>query len=358
MKHFLATTAAAALMATTAYAQTAETQSPFVDSSSEAVAGAQTVRASDLMGKAVYVTETDVSGNEIDTDAIEWERVGEVNDLVMSPGGEVNAVLLDIGGFLGIGERSVALSMDQLQLVSGMNDGGEYYVVFNGTAASLENAPEYDGSAIGAWAEDTQADNAAADNAATGAVATDTAATDMEKSADPAMANSDTAATDPAMTETDSAAADSDMKADDPAMADTDTAATDDMAADKSMDTANADGAAMEDEGSVYSAAPPAVNVDGWSQVELSELTTEDLTGAVVFDAQMKDIGEVGELYVSADGQLTGAELDIGGFLGIGEDHVRVDMESLNIQRDAEAGEVRVYVDMTEESLKAMKETK
>ena len=327
MKHFLATTAAAALMATTAYAQTAETQSPFVDSSSEAVAGAQTVRASDLMGKAVYVTETDVSGNEIDTDAIEWERVGEVNDLVMSPGGEVNAVLLDIGGFLGIGERSVALSMDQLQLVSGMNDGNDYYVVFNGTAASLENAPEYDGSAIGAWAEDTQADNAAADNAATGAVATDTAATDMEKSADPAMA-------------------------------DTDTAATDDMAADKSMDTANADGAAMEDEGSVYSAAPPAVNVDGWSQVELSELTTEDLTGAVVFDAQMKDIGEVGELYVSADGQLTGAELDIGGFLGIGEDHVRVDMESLNIQRDAEAGEVRVYVDMTEESLKAMKETK
>lgn len=92
--------------------------------------------------------------------------------------------------------------------------------------------------------------------------------------------------------------------------------------------------------------------------MELSELTTEDLTGAVVFDAQMKDIGEVGELYVSNDGQLTGAELDIGGFLGIGEDHVRVDMESLNIQRDAEAGEVRVYVDLTEEGLKAMKETK
>jgi hypothetical protein len=357
MKHFLATTAAAALMATTAYAQSEATQSPFVDSTVESVANAQTVRASNLMGKAVYVTETDVTATEIDTDAIEWERVGEVNDLVMSPDGEVNAVLLDIGGFLGMGERSVALSMDQLQLVSGMNDGGEYYVVFNGTAESLENAPEYDASAIGAWAEDTQADNAAADGAATGAMATDTAATDMEKSADPAMANSDTAATDPAMTETDSAAADSDMKADDPAMADTDTAATDDMAADKTMDTADADGA-MADEGNVYSAERPDVTVDGWSQVELADLTTEDLTGAVVYDAQMKDIGEVGELYVSADGQLTGAELDIGGFLGIGEDHVRVDMESLNIQRDAEANEVRVYVDMTEESLKAMQETK
>lgn len=335
MKHFLATTAAAALMATTAYAQTATPQSPFVDSSAETVASAQTVRASNLIGKAVYVTESDVTATEIDTDAIEWERVGEVNDLVMSPDGEVNAVLLDIGGFLGMGERSVALSMDQLHLVSGMNDGGEYYVVFNGTAASLENAPEYDASAIGTWAEDSQADNAAADTTATGAMATDTAATDTEKAADPAMTNSDTAATAPAMT-------------------DTDTAASDDMAADKTMDTDNA----MADETNVYTANRPEVNVDGWSQVELADLTTEDLTGAVVYDAQMKDIGEVGELYVSADGQLTGAELDIGGFLGIGEDHVRVDMESLNIQRDAEAGEVRVYVDMTEESLKAMKETK
>lgn len=335
MKHFLATTAAAALMATTAYAQTATPQSPFVDSSAETVASAQTVRASNLIGKAVYVTESDVTATEIDTDAIEWERVGEVNDLVMSPDGEVNAVLLDIGGFLGMGERSVALSMDQLHLVSGMNDGGEYYVVFNGTAASLENAPEYDASAIGTWAEDSQADNAAADTTATGAMATDTAATDTEKAADPAMTNSDIAATAPAMT-------------------DTDNAASDDMAADKTMDTDNA----MADETNVYTANRPEVNVDGWSQVELADLTTEDLTGAVVYDAQMKDIGEVGELYVSADGQLTGAELDIGGFLGIGEDHVRVDMESLNIQRDAEAGEVRVYVDMTEESLKAMKETK
>ncbi|MBM1816582.1 PRC-barrel domain-containing protein [Pseudosulfitobacter pseudonitzschiae] len=382
MKHFLATTAAAALLATTAYAQTAETQSPFVDPTSEAVAGAQTVRASDLVGKAVYVTETDVSGTEIDTDAIEWERVGEVNDLVMSPDGEVNAVLLDIGGFLGIGERSVALSMDQLQLVSGMNDGNDYYVVFNGTQASLENAPEYDATAIGAWAEDSQAEAADAGAVATDPAATETdvAATDMDKSADPAMSNDTAEAADPAMTDTDNAAtdpamADADSTATDPAMTDTDTAATDadnasdpamtdtdtaatEPAADPAMDTAATDNAMADDNQSVYSAAPPAVTVDGWSQVELSELTTEDLTGAVVFDAQMKDIGEVGELYVSNDGQLTGAELDIGGFLGIGEDHVRVDMESLNIQRDAEAGEVRVYVDLTEEGLKAMKETK
>ncbi|UOA28415.1 PRC-barrel domain-containing protein [Pseudosulfitobacter sp. DSM 107133] len=338
MKHFLATTAAAALLATSAYAQTAPAQSPFVDSAAESVADAQTVRASNLIGKSVYVTATDVTTQEIDTDAIDWERVGEVDDLVISPNGEINAVLLDIGGFLGLGERTVALSVDQLKLVSGMNDGDDYYVVFNGNAAALENAPEYDVAAIGAWADDSQADGSP--------VATDTAATEMEK------------ATDPAMTDTDSAAAEPDVSTGDPAMADTDTAATGDTTADTSMETAEADSTMSAEDQEIYSAAPPAVSVDGWTQVQLDELTTEDLTGAVVFDAQMENIGEVGELFVSADGQLTGAELDIGGFLGIGEDHVRVGMDSLNIQRDMEVGDVRVYVDLTEESLKAMKETK
>lgn len=310
MKHFLATTAAAALMATTVHAQT-EMQSPFVDSTAENVASAQTVRASNLIGKSVYVTQAEVNGLEVDTDAIEWERVGEVSDLIMSPDGEVNAVLLDIGGFLGLGERSVALSVDQVKLVSGMNDGGEYYVVFNGTAETLENAPEYDSAAIGTWAEDSDANAGATDGAAV----------------------------DPAMTETDTT--------------------TDEASSDTQMVATDNDATMTEgDQDNIYAAAPPNVAVDGWSQVQFNELTTEDLTGAVVLDTNMEDIGEVAELYLSEDGQLTGARLDIGGFLGIGEDHVRVDMQSLNIQREGDAGQFRVYVDMTEESLKAMQEAK
>ncbi|ASM73492.1 MULTISPECIES: PRC-barrel domain-containing protein [Roseobacteraceae] len=334
MKQFLATTAAAALLATSAFAQT-QMQSPFVDSTVEAVSSAQTVRASDLIGKAVYVTQADVTTQEIDTDAIEWERVGDVNDLIMSPDGEVNAVLLDIGGFLGVGERSVALNIDQLNLVSGMSDRGEYYVVFKGTAETLENAPEYDTSVIGMWAEDSAAtDNADATDSTmtTDTAATDPAATDMQADTEQA-ADADAAATD-----------------------NTDTAATADMTADKDMKT-GADMDASENN-DTFTANPPTVAMDGWAQVEFDDLTAEDLTGAAVFDAQMEGIGEVGELYVSEDGKLTGALLDIGGFLGIGEDHVRVDMASLNIQRGNDGGEVRVYVDMTEDSLKAMQETK
>ncbi|MCR8824973.1 PRC-barrel domain-containing protein [Pseudosulfitobacter koreensis] len=380
MKHFLATTAAAALMATTVYAQT-EMQSPFVDSTAENVASAQTVRASNLIGKSVYVTQAEVDGLEVDTDAIEWERVGEVNDLIMSPDGEVNAVLLDIGGFLGIGERSVALSVDQVKLVSGMNDGGEYYVVFNGTPETLENAPEYDSTMIGTWAEDSDANAGATEGAAV-----DPAMTDTDMSADADAQTGDTAMTETAtadtelqtddttMADTDATmdtdanadmTADTDMNADadaqatDPAMADTDTATTEEMSTDTQVITTDNEASTSEgNQDGLYAATPPNVAVEGWSQVQFEDLTTDDLTGAVVMDANMEDIGEVAELYMSDDGQLTGARLDIGGFLGIGEDHVRVDMQSLNIQREGDAGQFRVYVDMTEESLKAMQEAK
>ncbi len=382
MKNFLATTAAAALMATSAYAQT-QMQSPFVDSNVETVADAQTVRASELIGKSVYVTQTEVTGQEIDTDAIEWERVGQVGDLIMSPDGEVNAVLLDIGGFLGMGARNVALSIDQVKLVSGMNDGTEYYVVFNGSAETLETAPEYDSAAIGMWAEDSQADVAATDGAAIdpAMTQTDTANTGTETTADaelqtndPAMAETDTEVTetdtaevdaDAEVVDTDTANVDTETNADaelqvtDPAMAENDTAVTEEMSSDTEVVTTNDDAPMAEGaEDNFYAAAPPNVAVDGWSQVQFDELTTEDLTGAVLLDANMENIGEVAELYVSADGKLTGARLDIGGFLGVGEDHVRVDMDSLNIQRQADAGELRVYVDMTEDSLKAMKAAK
>lgn len=43
------------------------------------------------------------------------ERIGDVNDLLLSPDGEVMAVLVGVGGFLGIGEKTVAIPFDALQ---------------------------------------------------------------------------------------------------------------------------------------------------------------------------------------------------------------------------------------------------
>jgi sporulation protein YlmC with PRC-barrel domain len=41
------------------------------------------------------------------------ERVGKVEDIIVSPDGKVTMAVLEVGGFLGIGDRRVAIPMDQ-----------------------------------------------------------------------------------------------------------------------------------------------------------------------------------------------------------------------------------------------------
>ena len=56
----------------------------------------------------------------------EW--LGEVSELAMGENGEINNVIIDVGGFLGIGEKPVALSMDEVQLRVHDNDELRAYV--------------------------------------------------------------------------------------------------------------------------------------------------------------------------------------------------------------------------------------
>ena len=60
-------------------------------------------RASKLMGLDVY--------NEAN------EKLGDVNELILDKNGKVNAVVIGVGGFLGMGEHDIAVSMDKLKFV-------------------------------------------------------------------------------------------------------------------------------------------------------------------------------------------------------------------------------------------------
>jgi sporulation protein YlmC with PRC-barrel domain len=60
-------------------------------------------RASKLMGLGVY--------NEAN------EKLGDVNELILDKSGKVNAVVIGVGGFLGMGEHDIAVSMDKLRFV-------------------------------------------------------------------------------------------------------------------------------------------------------------------------------------------------------------------------------------------------
>jgi PRC-barrel domain len=47
------------------------------------------------------------------------EKIGTISDLIVDSSGKVQAVVIGVGGFLGLGERDVAVPMDQLQVVGG-----------------------------------------------------------------------------------------------------------------------------------------------------------------------------------------------------------------------------------------------
>ncbi len=60
-------------------------------------------RASKLMGLDVY--------NEAN------EKLGDVNELILDKDGKVNAVIIGVGGFLGMGEHDIAVTMDKLKFI-------------------------------------------------------------------------------------------------------------------------------------------------------------------------------------------------------------------------------------------------
>ncbi len=82
-------------------------------------------RASKLIGTTVY--------NQAN------ENIGEINDLVISGDKSVTAIL-GVGGFLGMGERNVAVPMTSLKLT---RDGTSWKVVVDGTKESLAAMPAY-----------------------------------------------------------------------------------------------------------------------------------------------------------------------------------------------------------------------
>ena len=60
-------------------------------------------RASKIIGLNVY--------NEAN------EKLGDINELLLDKTGKVNAVVIGVGGFLGMGEHDIAVSMDKLKFV-------------------------------------------------------------------------------------------------------------------------------------------------------------------------------------------------------------------------------------------------
>ena len=68
------------------------------------------------------------------------ENIGSVEDIVLKPDGTMDEVVLSVGGFLGIGDKYVAMPFSALKV---SRDGSSVKVTTEGTKDSLKALPDY-----------------------------------------------------------------------------------------------------------------------------------------------------------------------------------------------------------------------
>jgi sporulation protein YlmC with PRC-barrel domain len=69
------------------------------------------------------------------------ERIGDVNDLALDESGKVTAVIIGVGGFLGIGEKEVSMKLGEIKRM--VHSDGKTYFTVNATKDQLKAAPDY-----------------------------------------------------------------------------------------------------------------------------------------------------------------------------------------------------------------------
>ena len=80
-------------------------------------------RASKLIGASVY--------NESN------QKVGKIGDLIIAPDGSISVAVLDVGGFLGVAQRHVAIPVEQFSQIS------PRIVLPGATKDALKQLPEF-----------------------------------------------------------------------------------------------------------------------------------------------------------------------------------------------------------------------
>ncbi len=438
MKRILATTALTASLCMPAFAQ--DTTAPESTTNAEAgtevmadsgfltTADAQNVMASDFIGKRVYAMSEEMEYGEegVAQAEAEWEDIGEISDVILARSGEVQGVIVDIGGFLGIGEKPVALTMDSLQLVTDSDSPGDYFVTVASSREALDQAPAFEYSDSAAEMEQAEAADGTvaepleetpgeeAEMAETGDNAADAemteevadAETDMEQAGEEAEAEmaeageeaeaageavqeevaeagdavEETAeeageemaeagaevdaAADEAGEEMAEAGAEVDAAGDEAeaemAEAGTEMEATGEEAEAEMAEAADGTEAAVEGETEMADASDEGdmtgFSREGYSEVMVTELSSEDLTGLAVYDPEDNRVGEISEVLISSDGVVTDAVIDVGGFLGIGEKPVAISFKGISLQKQSDGDELRAYVNTTEEQLESFPE--
>lgn len=99
--------------------------------------------------------------------------------------------------------------------------------------------------------------------------------------------------------------------------------------------------------------APAIAAPEGYSAVEFTSVTAEELKGVDIYDVTDASVAEVADLVIDGAGKVTGIVTDVGGFLGMGEHRISLSPEQVSFYRNAD-GDLRGYVSLSKDQLKAL----
>lgn len=345
IRNLLATTAIASfLVSGAAFAQStpaAPVEAPAATTANDRdmVKHADGQLASNLIGEDVY--------NGTSNDA---EKIGEVVDLVIGDNGNVEAIVVGVGGFLGIGQKDVALEYDLVEWTD--ETDGDRWIVVATTKDALEAQEEFDRAAfkpmpadanVGKTTPVTAADLGAAPSNNGDTVAAAPAPADTPAATDaPAPLANDSSTTTDRLAPADTAANDAPRAPD---------ASSNDMAQSATP------GTTVTPDATTTAATPPNAAVDRATLTEVpsDQLSADNLIGTTVYGANDENVGEISDVVLSQDGKVDAVIVDVGGFLGIGEKSIAVGFDHLAFLAD-EDGDKYLYTAFTKEQLEAQPE--
>lgn len=342
-RNLLASTAIATLVATGALAQTTDVPGTAPSAAPTDQPIEQTIRAeghlaSNIIGQSVY--------NGTGDDA---QNIGKVNDVILDKEGNAEAIVVGVGGFLGIGQKEVALEYD---LAEWAEVDGSRWLVVETTADALKAQEAFDRSAYRpmpadadvaetkpATKEDLANAPAQPEDGETAVAPTDDTgemATAPEQPAEGTNGSGDMAAApeQPTAGPDDSG----------------DMAAAPEQPAGEAESTDQAAEAPAPDSGTgTDEMTTGAIDRSTLDKMPVDQLSASNMTGTTVYGANDEDVGEIGDVIVNQDGKIDAIIIDVGGFLGVGEKEVAIGMDNLAFMSDGE--KLYLYTELTKEQL-------
>lgn len=276
------------------------------------------VKAAATQQQSGQIDSNELIGRDIQNAA--GETVGEVNSVILGQDGKADAVIVGVGGFLGIGERDVAINWDDLSIA---NDSDE--IVANVTREQLEQMPEY------TFADEQRRGTAFESDMAAGRPAMGTDARERMVGTSPTMQGEK-----PDVTVNADRNVDLDVN-----KRGVDARTTTMAAGDANL---NRDNAARSETAEMKDRAANAQSMDN-----LSQLSAEEFIGRDVVNLRGDEVGEVEDLVVDQD-KAVFAVISVGGFLGMGDKNVTVPIDQLKLGEN----ELIMTSETTEDQLKDM----